>query len=153
MLFVRPAGDQVLGKQLMFARDRREMPRANDAFAPHQVAGEIGYGVEFARKKFERRLVKDMDKAAVGLHVADCKGFEAIGSGVGMVVTLERRVDRKIPGDSLRYSAQASEAPSATARDGPPPVGRGKRDGNRCLHASVEKYLVGGGRAKSGLRH
>ena len=43
-----------------------------------QVAGEVGDGVEFARKKVERRLIKDMDKAAIGLHVADCKRIEAV---------------------------------------------------------------------------
>ena len=46
---------------------------------------------EFAREQFERRLIKDMDKAAVGLHVADGKEVETIGRGVGMVIALEPR--------------------------------------------------------------
>jgi len=39
-----------MGEQVVFARDRREMPRADEAFTPHQVAGEVGDGVEFVRK-------------------------------------------------------------------------------------------------------
>ena len=82
MLFVRPGGDQVLSEQVVFTRDRRKMPRADDALTPHQVAAEVGYGVKFSRKKFECWLIEDMDKAAIGLHVADCKRFEPLGPGV-----------------------------------------------------------------------
>ena len=71
-----------MGEQIMFAWHRAEMSRAYDAFAPGQVAGEVGDGIEFARKKIERRLLKDMDKAAIWLHVADGKRLEASGPAV-----------------------------------------------------------------------
>ena len=124
----------------MFARDRREMPRADDAFAPRQVASEVGDGVEFARKKLERRLIKDMDKAAVGLHVADGKRLEAVGPGIDMVIAFECGVDRKIARRFLVvFGASLGSAERDRNEMDSSPLGWGKRERESLLACRVEK--------------
>ena len=63
-------------EQLVFPCDRPEMPRADDAFAPRQVAGEIGDSVELLRKKCKRRRVENVDKAPSGCTSPMAKGVK-----------------------------------------------------------------------------
>ena len=128
----------------MFSFDWLKMARADNAFASRQIAGKIGNGIEFARKKFEHRLIKHMDKAAVWLHVADCKWLEALGSSVGMVVALEVGIDRKITWGLLAiFCASFGRAKRYCDEMEPTALGWGKSDRESLFASGVEKKLVG----------
>jgi len=87
MLFVRPAREQVVAEQIMLTRDRQEMARAHNPLATGEVAREVSDGVELAGEKFERRLIKHMDKGPIGLRVADHERQEALGRSRGVIAS------------------------------------------------------------------
>src|SRR5688572_2845737 len=85
----------------MLARERQEMARAHNAFATCEVARKVGDSVELAGEKFERRLIKHMDKGAFGLHVADRERHKAVGRSVGVAFAFQVGGNRTIAGGFL----------------------------------------------------
>ena len=85
-----------------------------------------------------------MDKAAIGLQVADGKRLEASGPAVDMVVALERRIDRKITRRILAvFCAGFGSAEGDRNEMDATPVSWRKRERESFLACSVEKQLVG----------
>src|SRR6516165_2197517 len=110
------------------------MARAHNALATCEIPCEVGDGIEFAGKEFERLLVEHMDKGTFGLHVADRERHEAMGRSVEMAPTFQLSVNPKVS----RGSAERD-------RDVMHPLALKLRKGERVflLARGIQKQFVG----------